>query len=88
MDSTGLIVQLLKDHGPWVAIVVWMVWQTALREKRMAKTLDAQHAQLVKMTERTSTIIAENTAGFHRVARAIESSECVKPLPGNGNNSG
>ena len=68
---------LAKELGPWVAIVCFMIWQTAKREDRMGKALDLQNKQLMGLTERIAVIAEQNTEAYRSLVRVLRDRPCI-----------
>jgi hypothetical protein len=72
---------LLKQYGPLVLVVAFFLWQDWLRELRMSKRitkLEDEHVNvLLPMVERSTDVIAQNTAMMERLEKALgERFEC------------
>jgi len=79
------IFPLLKQYGPLVLVVVFLLWQGWQRELRMDKRIDTlegeQRNVLLPMVERCTEVITQNTNVMERLERSLdERFEC--PMKG------
>jgi hypothetical protein len=62
------IVELAKTFGPWIALTVFFVWQTSVREAQLSKRLDTVQDFLQSTM---ITCIKENTTSNNRLCELI-----------------
>lgn len=76
------LASLLKEFGPWVALVGYLVWQGWQREQRMAKRLD--HVE-DSIREHLVRVIEKNTGTMNQVLASLRSRPCLQdqaePMP-------
>jgi hypothetical protein len=69
-------IALLKQYGPLVLIVAFLLWQSWVREVRMNKRIvkleDEQRNVLMPLVERCADVIAQNTLMMERLERAFD----------------
>jgi len=67
MDKEYLI-NLIKNAGPHMALVIFFVWQGSQREGRMEKRVDGLHeyirTEMKSLVQRSQDIIKDNTAAL------------------------
>jgi hypothetical protein len=70
------IFPLLKQYGPLVLVVVYLLWQGWNRETRMGSRIDRleddQRNVLLPMVERCFVVITKNTNVMERLERALD----------------
>ena len=79
------IFPLLKQYGPLILVVVFLLWQGWQRELRTGKRIDyledEQRQVLLPMVERCTEVITQNTNVMERLERSLdERFEC--PMKG------
>src|SRR5271166_6847420 len=71
------IFPLLKQYGPLVLVVVFLLWQGWNRETRMGNRIDLledeQRNVLLPMVERCTEVITQNTNVMERLEKALDS---------------
>ena len=76
MDPFIDIFSLLKQYGPLVLVVAFLLWQGWVRECRMTKRIvkleDEQRNVLMPLVERCADVIAQNTMMMERLEKALE----------------
>jgi len=69
------IVVLLKQYGPLILVVAFLLWQGWVRETRMGKRInkleDEQRNVLMPLVERCADVIAQNTLMMERVEKTL-----------------
>ena len=69
------LIELGKQYGPWMAMCAFFVWQSWVRENRLAVAL----AEAYKFTTGTmQTCIDRNTSAFQEFANII--TKCPGPV--------
>jgi hypothetical protein len=83
MDNSTFIdvIALLKQYGPLVLVVAFLLWQGWVREGRMSKRIgkleDEQRSVLLPLVERCADVIAQNTLMMERLEKALDAGlEC------------
>jgi hypothetical protein len=81
MDAFIDFVSLLKQYGPLVVVMVFVLLQSWIREGRMNKRInkleDGQRNVLMPLVERCADVIAQNTLMMERLENALaERFEC------------
>jgi hypothetical protein len=75
-DTFADAVALLKQYGPLVLVVVFLLWQGWVRETRMSKRItkleDEQRNVLMPLVERCADVIAQNTLMMERLEKALD----------------
>jgi hypothetical protein len=75
-DTFADTVALLKQYGPLVLVVVFLLWQGWVRECRMGKRIvkleDEQRNVLMPLVERCADVIAQNTLMMERLEKALD----------------
>jgi len=75
-DTFADVVVLLKQYGPLVLIVAFLLWQGWVREVRMneriTKLEDEQRNVLMPLVERCADVIAQNTLMMERLEKALD----------------
>jgi hypothetical protein len=70
------IFPLLKQYGPLVLVVVYLLWQGWNRETRMGNRIDLledeQRNVLLPMVERCTEVITQNTNVMERLEKALD----------------
>jgi len=79
-----VLLGILKDFGPWVAVVAFLLWRSVKtedhskrREEAMGKALDLQNRQLMGLTERIATIAEQNTEAYRSLVRVLRDRPCI-----------
>lgn len=67
------LLELAKQHGPWVAAVAFFIWQGWIRENRLAKTVDDLNS-FIRGEMRTT--IEHNTAAFNAMRQTFDTDGC------------
>lgn len=70
MDS---FVDLIRQFGPWIALVALFVWQGVLREQRMSRRLDDQGDLITQLLTHT---ISRNTQALVDFTHVISLKPC------------
>ena len=75
--SDGLaLFALLKQYGPLVLVMAFLLWQGWVREGRMGKRIvrleDEQRNVLMPLVERCADVIAQNTLMMERLEKALD----------------
>ena len=75
-DTFADAVALLKQYGPLVLVVAFLLWQGWVREGRMGKRIvkleDEQRSVLMPILERCADVIAQNTLMMERLEKALD----------------
>ena len=75
-DTFADVIVLLKQYGPLVLIVAFLLWQGWVREVRMneriTKLEDEQRNVLMPLVERCADVIAQNTLMMERLEKALD----------------
>jgi len=75
-DSLADAVALLKQYGPLVLVVAFLLWQGWVREIRMGKRIvkleDEQRNVLMPLVERCADVIAQNTLMMERLEKVLD----------------
>ena len=75
-DTFADVVLLLKQYGPLVLVVAFLLWQGWCRETRMSKRItkleDEQRNVLMPLVERCADVIAQNTLMMERLEKALD----------------
>ncbi len=75
-DTFADAIALLKQYGPVVLAVAFLLWQSWVRETRMSKRItrleDEQRNVLLPLVERCSDVIAQNTLMMERLEKALD----------------
>ena len=75
-DTFADAVALLKQYGPLVLVVAFLLWQGWVREGRMGKRIvkleDEQRNVLMPILERCADVIAQNTLMMERLEKALD----------------
>ena len=75
-DSLVDAVALLKQYGPLVLVVAFLLWQGWVREIRMGKRIvrleDEQRNVLMPLIERCADVIAQNTLMMERLEKVLD----------------
>jgi hypothetical protein len=75
-DTFADTVALLKQYGPLVLVVAFLLWQGWVREGRMGKRIvkleDEQRSVLMPILERCADVIAQNTLMMERLEKALD----------------
>ena len=70
------IFPLLKQYGPLILVVVFLLWQGWQRELRMGKRIDLledeQRNVLLPMVERCTEVITQNTNVMERLEHSLD----------------
>ena len=65
------LLSIAKDFGPFVAMVVFYVWDSRKQRAAMSKRIDAQidfaQTTLTKLVEENQKVITENTEVMKRI---------------------
>jgi hypothetical protein len=77
MDANlSAIFPLLKQYGPLILVVVFLLWQGWVRENRMGNRIDVledeQRNVLLPMVERCTEVITQNTNVMERLEKALD----------------
>jgi len=71
------MLDLLREFGPLVSCVVFFIWRDWRREDRsttrIEKLEDEMRAIILPLVEKSTAVIAENTAVMHGLENALES---------------
>jgi hypothetical protein len=74
-DGVALL-SLLKQYGPLVLVMAFLLWQGWVREGRMSKRIvrleDEQRNVLMPLVERSADVIAQNTLMMERLEKALD----------------
>jgi len=74
-DGVALL-GLLKQYGPLVLVVAFLLWQGWVREGRMSKRIvkleDEQRNVLMPLVSRCADVIAQNTLMMGRLEKALD----------------
>jgi len=75
-DTFADAVFLLKQYGPLVLVVAFLLWQGWVRECRMGKRIvrleDQQRNVLMPLVARCADVIAQNTLMMERLERVLD----------------
>lgn len=75
-DTFADAISLLKQYGPLVVVVAFLLWQSWVREARMSKRItkleDEQRNVLMPLVERCADVIAQNTLMMERLEKALD----------------
>jgi len=75
-DTFADVVVLLKQYGPLILVMVFLLWQGWVRETRMGKRInhleDEQRNVLMPLVERCADVIAQNTLMMERLEKALD----------------
>ena len=67
---------LLKEYGPLVLIVAFLLWEGWTRENRLNNRIDhledEQRKVLLPMVERCTDVISQNTAMMERLEKSLD----------------
>jgi len=77
MDSNfTAIFPLLKQYGPLILVVIFLLWQGWKRETRMGDRIDLledeQRNVLLPMVERCTEVITQNTNVMERLEKSLD----------------
>ncbi len=76
VDTFADAISVLKQYGPLVVVVAFLLWQGWVREtrmgKRIAKLEDEQRSVLMPLVERCADVIAQNTLMMERLEKALD----------------
>jgi hypothetical protein len=76
MDTFSDLILLLKQYGPLVLVVAFLLWQGWVRECRMGRRItkleDEQRNALMPLVERCADVIAQNTLMMERLEKAMD----------------
>ena len=76
METFVECVALLKQYGPLILVVIFLLWQGWVREgrmtARMSKLEDEQRGMLIPLVERCADVIAQNTMMMERLEKSLE----------------
>lgn len=68
--------QILKDFGPILGVILFFIWRDWKREDRLLSKIekleDFQQEQLLKIVEKTNTVVAHNTDQLKWVAALVQ----------------
>ena len=71
-----LIVQLLTDHGPWVAVAGFLIWHQRKDYRAVCKRLNAVEDYckdtLCKLVQETTTALQHNVETIEKNTEVIE----------------
>jgi hypothetical protein len=70
MDT--IIPAILRDYGPWAALVSVFVWRFIVVDQRMAAALDRAEKRSEETTKALLQVIADNTRALDRASRALD----------------
>ena len=74
-DGVALLA-LLKQYGPLVLVMAFLLWQGWVREGRMGKRIvkleDEQRNVLLPLVERCTDVITQNTTVMERVEKSLD----------------
>jgi len=69
-------VELLKDFGPVLGVILFFIWRDWKREDRMVERITAleqfQQTQLIELIERTNQVVSHNTEQLKWVAALVQ----------------
>jgi len=75
-DTLADAISVLKQYGPLVLVVAFLLWQGWVREARMSKRItkleDEQRNVLLPLVERCADVIAQNTLMMERLEKALD----------------
>ena len=75
-DTFADAVAVLRQYGPLVLVVAFLLWQGWVREVRMGKRIvrleDEQRHVLMPLVERCADVIAQNTLMMERLEKALD----------------
>lgn len=75
-DTFADAISVLKQYGPLVVVVAFLLWQGWVRETRMGKRIvkleDEQRNVLMPILERCADVIAQNTLMMERLEKALD----------------
>jgi len=75
-DTFADAVALLKQYGPLVLVVAFLLWQGWVRETRMGKRIvkleDEQRNVLMPLVAKCADVIAQNTLMMERLEKALD----------------
>jgi len=75
-DTFADAVSVLKQYGPLVLVVAFLLWQGWAREIRMGKRIvrleDEQRNVLMPLVQRCADVIAQNTLMMERLEKALD----------------
>ena len=66
--------EILKQHGPWVAICLYFVWQSWVRETKMAVQLN-ESAAFIRAA--MATVISDNTRALILFREILKERPCL-----------
>ncbi len=76
VDTFADAISVLKQYGPLVVVVAFLLWQGWVREVRMGKRItkleDEQRNVLMPLVERCADVIAQNTMMMERLEKALD----------------
>lgn len=68
---------ILKEFGPWVVLVGFLVWKGVVREDRKDKIIAEQTRQLMQVFERVAKIAEQNTEAYKSLVRVLRDRPCI-----------
>lgn len=76
-------VEMLKDFGPILGVILFFIWRDWKREDRMADRITAlekfQQDQLIELIERTNEVVVHNTEQLKWVAALVQGRDRDRP---------
>lgn len=68
--------QILKDFGPILGVILFFIWRDWRREDRLLDKISQlerfQQEQLLKLVEKTNTVVQQNTDQLKWVAALVQ----------------
>ena len=74
MDISFL--EVLKLHGPWVAMCVFFVWQSWVREGKLGEQL-SKSEEFIRVS--LATVVSDNTDAWMRFRDILKERPCLIP---------
>jgi hypothetical protein len=76
MDLTGVsIVELARQHGPFIGFIAFVLWSNWRREGKMGGRIETLEKSLqetlLPLVEKTSSVIARNTSVMQRLEKLM-----------------
>ena len=75
MSEFADIIYLLKTYGPLILVTAFVLWQSWSRELRLSARITALEDEMrnvvIPLIDRTSTVIAENSAVLREVNKHL-----------------
>lgn len=75
------LLELLKEHGPTLAVLIFVIWRSERREKDLteakAESDEFIRTKLVDLTSTVNTALTNNTRVNNSVVQALGARPCI-----------